>query len=98
MTSIPKDRAARIELAAALMFGRDEHGGAEKGWRAKLARAMSTRVSTIASTLEQQVSPPFDRKLYPLLRTRAAQMRIDADTLESLADVIETEAEPKKKD
>ncbi len=99
MTQIPKDRVQRIELAAAILFGRDAEGRPEKGWRAKLARLLDRHVANISRTLDEPTARGYtiDRLLFPKLRERAQQMVADADTLNELADVIEAET-PKLKD
>lgn len=98
LTPAQEARQARLKLAGALLFGRGPDGEPEKGWQSKLARAIGTTMSTVASTMRAPVGRTFDRRLVPLLRERAVQMRLDADQLEQLASEIETEIEPKKDD
>ncbi|HEV7345015.1 MAG TPA: hypothetical protein VGN60_05210 [Devosia sp.] len=88
-------RQARLKLAGALLFGRGPDGGPEKSWQSKLARAMDTTVSTVASSMKAARGRTFDQRLVPMLRERAVQMRLDADALEQLADEIEADIETK---
>lgn len=71
-----------IQRVAAILFGRDPDGAPEKGWQAKLARAMGLHKTAIGKTLDLDSSPVFDRKLADLVAARRVQMLKDFDELE----------------
>lgn len=73
-----------IMKVAAILFGRDTVGGPEKGWQAKLARALGMHKTAIGKTLELDSSPVFDRKLADVISARRVQMLKDFDELEYL--------------
>ena len=73
-----------IMKVAAILFGRDPDGGPEKGWQAKLARALGMHKTAIGKTLELAASPVFDRKLADLVAERRAKMLKDFEDLETL--------------
>lgn len=73
-----------IAAVAAILFGRDAAGAPEKGWQAKLARAMGLHKTAIGKTLAVDASPVFDRKLADLVAERRAKMLKDFEDLEML--------------
>lgn len=73
-----------IAAVAAILFGRDSDGGPEKGWQAKLARALGMHKTAIGKTLDLDASPVFDRKLADVISARRVQMLKDFDELEYL--------------
>ena len=73
-----------IAAVAAILFGRDVAGAPEKGWQAKLARAMGLHKTAIGKTVELDASPVFDRKLADLVAARRVQMLKDFEDLEML--------------
>lgn len=77
-------RIETIQAVAAILFGRDPDGAAEKGWQAKLARALGMHKTAIGKTLELDSSPVFDRKLADLVAARRVQMLKDFEDLEML--------------
>jgi hypothetical protein len=82
------------EIAAAL-FGRAADGGPEKGWMAKLSRAMGVTPAAVRQTLAKDSSPVFDRKLCDLIEKRQRRLRQDAIGLLEYRDALLPEmAEP----
>lgn len=77
-------RNETIQAVAAILFGRDAAGAPEKGWQAKLARAMSLHKTAIGKTLDLDSSPVFDRKLADVISERRVQMHADLKRLEEL--------------
>jgi len=91
--TIPASRRERIELAAAILFGRKPGSLTEPadGWIPRLARAMGVGDSTVRSTLElDRPSTKFDKRLAELLIERRRMMRnVDMPTLGDLAQIFE---------
>lgn len=77
-------RIETIQAVAAILFGRDSDGAPEKGWQAKLARALGMHKTAIGKTLAVDASPVFDRKLADLVAERRAKMLKDFEDLETL--------------
>lgn len=78
-------REDHIKSAAGILFGRLPDGEPEKGWMAKLARAMGVSEGTVRATLKiDRHSMPFDDQLADLIMDRSIQMRHDIKALDEL--------------
>lgn len=77
-------RTETIETVAAILFGRDKQGKPEKGWVAKLARALDMTPTAVHKTLEKDESPVFDRKLIALIERERTRMTNDVTTLSEI--------------
>lgn len=79
-----RTRKERIELVAAIIFGRAADGGPEKGWMSKLARALDITEGAVRSTLTKDESPIFDRKLQDLVHAHSVTIIENARLLDEL--------------
>lgn len=58
------DRVLRLELVAAILYGRDETGRPRRGWQAAMARDLKVRRATLTETLDSDAETSiFDRRL-----------------------------------
>lgn len=89
-TGRPGDRAKRIELVAAICFGRDpeDPACALPGWQSKLSVAMGMSRSAVNNTIELAVSDKFDRRLRGFIAGHRFQMLEDLHTLETLERIL----------
>lgn len=85
-TGQPGDRARRIEMVAAIVFGRDPNDPARAlpGWQSKLSIAMGMGRTAVNDTLDLAVSDKFDRRLRGFIAGHRFQMAEDIHTLETL--------------
>lgn len=85
MEKTKNERAQRIETLAAIAFGRDpETGTAQRGWQARLARAIGVSRAAISDTLPLANSGPMDRKLAAYCLELRLQMLRDIERLAEL--------------
>lgn len=87
----PGERAKRIELVAAIVFGRDpaDPTRALPGWQAKLSVAMGMGRTAVNDTLKMASSDVFDRKLHLFIaRHRLRLLHEDIPALETLEKIF----------
>lgn len=79
------DRVKRLELVAALLYGRDEEGGPRHGWITAMAKDLGMRRATVAeaagSSAENAI---FDRRLAGLIKSVIPQRETELAALKEL--------------
>ena len=89
-TGQPGDRKKRIEMIAAIAFGRDPSNPAKPlpGWQAKLSLAMGMGRTAVNDTYDLESSEKFDRRLRGFIVGLRYQMLEDIHTLETLERIL----------
>lgn len=95
-TGKPGDRARRIEMVAAIVFGSDPNDRAKPlpGWQGKLSQAMGMGRTAVNDTLGLAYSERFDKRLAEFIAGHRFQMIEDLHTLDILRFYFDDHLQP----